>query len=417
MKKELLMLALLVWATHAFSQKQAHIKECFDFDWKFSLSDDAQYAEPKYADAHWEDIQLPHDWNIKQEFVREAGGSAAYLPEGIGWYRKTFKLPSSYKGRCISILFDGIFQQSDVYINGQHLGFRPYGFCSIEYDMTPYIHYDKENTIAVRVNTTGGRPRWYSGAGIYRHAWLQALNPVHVATYGTYITTPEVSNEKADLNIVTTISNKTDKEQTVSVQQKVFDAAGKQVAKSSSSKIAINAGTTANLTQNFTLANPERWSIEKPTLYRMETTVKAGNKVTDVYSTTFGIRTFRFDKDKGFFLNDKPIKLKGMCLHQDAGSLGTAVPDRSYERRLEILKEYGCNAIRCAHNQPSPEFLDMCDRMGFVVIDEAFDKWKSGYYETYFDEWWQKDMTDMILRDRNHPSIILWSIGNEVQEA
>ncbi|WP_044268561.1 glycoside hydrolase family 2 TIM barrel-domain containing protein [Bacteroides timonensis] len=418
MKKELLMLALLVWATHAFSQEQTHIKECFDFDWKFSLSDDVRYAEPKYADAHWEDIQLPHDWNIKQEFDREAGGSAAYLPEGIGWYRKTFKLPSSYKGRCISILFDGIFQQSDVYINGQHLGFRPYGFCSIEYDMTSHLHYDKENVIAVRVNTTGGRPRWYSGAGIYRHAWLQALNPVHVATYGTYITTPEVSNEEADLHIVTTISNKTAKEQTVSVQQKVYDAAGKQVvAKSPNSKIAINAGTTADLAQNFILTSPELWSIGKPTLYRMETTVKTGNKVTDVYNTTFGVRTFRFDKDKGFFLNDKPIKLKGMCLHQDAGSLGTAVPDRSYERRLEILKEYGCNAIRCAHNQPSPEFLDMCDRMGFVVIDEAFDKWKSGYYEKYFDEWWQKDMADMILRDRNHPGIILWSIGNEVQEA
>lgn len=418
MRKELLMLALFVWATHVFAQQKPSAKECFDFDWKFALSDNPAYAEPHYTeDAHWQDVQLPHDWNIKQEFVREAGGSAAYLPEGIGWYRKTFRLPASYKGHCLSILFDGIFQQSDVYINGKHLGHRPYGFCSIEYDMTPYIHFDKENTIAVRVNTTGGRPRWYSGAGIYRHAWLRAVNPVHVATYGTYITTPVVSDEEAELNIVTTLSNKTEKEQAVTVLQKVFNAASKQVAKSSSARITINPGATADLSQNFPLSSPERWSIESPTLYRMETTVKAGGKVTDVYSTTFGVRTFRFDKDKGFFLNDRHVKLKGMCLHQDAGSLGTAVPDRYDERRLEILKEYGCNAIRCAHNQPSPEFLDMCDRMGFVVIDEAFDKWKSGYYEKYFDDWWQKDMTDMILRDRNHPSIILWSIGNEVQEA
>lgn len=417
MKKKLLMLALLIWTTHIVAQKQVHIKDCFDFDWKFTLSDNPEYAKPDYADASWEDIQLPHDWNIKQEFDIKAGGSAAYLPEGIGWYRKTFKVPSSYQGRHVSILFDGIFQQSDVYINGQHLGYRPYGFCSIEYDMTPYIHYDKENTIAVRVNTTGGRPRWYSGAGIYRHVWLQAVNPVHVATYGTYITTPEINNEKAEIHIVTTLSNKTEKEQTITVLQRVFDATGRQVAKSNSSQIVINAGTTADLTQNFSLSSPQRWSIEEPNMYRMETTVKIGSKVTDVYTTPFGIRTFRFDKDEGFFLNDKHVKLKGMCLHQDAGSLGTAVPDRSYERRLEILKEYGCNAIRCAHNQPSPEFLNMCDRMGFVVIDEAFDKWKSGYYEKYFDEWWQKDMTDMIVRDRNHPSIILWSIGNEVQEA
>ena len=255
MKKKLLMLALLIWTTHIVAQKQVHIKDCFDFDWKFTLSDNPEYAKPDYADASWEDIQLPHDWNIKQEFDIKAGGSAAYLPEGIGWYRKTFKVPSSYQGRHVSILFDGIFQQSDVYINGQHLGYRPYGFCSIEYDMTPYIHYDKENTIAVRVNTTGGRPRWYSGAGIYRHVWLQAVNPVHVATYGTYITTPEINNEKAEIHIVTTLSNKTEKEQTITVLQRVFDATGRQVAKSNSSQIVINAGTTADLTQNFSLSS------------------------------------------------------------------------------------------------------------------------------------------------------------------
>lgn len=418
MKQKLLTLTLSLFCiANVFAQKQARIKENFDFDWKFTLSDNADYSKQNYTDTEWKEVQLPHDWNITMEFDRKAGGSPGFLPESIGWYRKTFKLPASYKGKSISILFDGIFHQSDVYINGHHLGFRPYGFCSIEYDLTPHLKFDGENTVAVRANCTGGRPRWYAGSGIYRHAWLQVTNPVRIATYGTYITTPLVEDAKAELQIVTTLINDTQQEQTVSVLQNVVDATGKIVAKSGSEKVTIGVNSMANLTQNFSLNNPKRWSIDHPNMYAMETVVKVGSKVVDSYKTPFGVRTFRFDRDKGFFLNGENIKLKGLCLHEDAGSMGTAVPDRANERRLEILKEYGCNAIRCAHNQPSPEFLDMCDRMGFIVIDEAFDKWKSGYYEQYFDEWWQRDMENMILRDRNHPSIVLWSIGNEVQEA
>lgn len=347
------------------------------------------------------------------------GGSAAHLPGGIGWYRKQFKLPRSYNGKVISILFDAICHQSDVYINGHHLGFRPYGFCSIEYDLTPYLDYDGENVIAVRVNRSGVKDvaRWYTGSGIYRHAWLQVTNPVHVATYGTYVTTPSVSEDKAEIRIMTTLENELKKVQTVSISHLILDNQGKIVAKSGTEKTLFEAGQSIKITQNLTLNYPRLWTLEKPELYTLETTVKANGKVTDLYKTPFGIRTIAFDSEKGFLLNGKQVKLKGMCLHQDAGSLGTAVLDRSYERRLEIIKEYGCNAIRCSHNQPSPEFLDMCDRMGFVVIDEAFDKWKSGYYEKYFDEWWQRDLENMILRDRNHPSIILWSIGNEVTEA
>lgn len=400
-----------------YGYASSRIKLNFDFDWKFSLTDHPGYAAIDYSDANWEQVQLPHDWNIKQKFDRKGIGSAAYLPEGIGWYRKTFFVPQSYKGRTVSILFDGIFQQSDVYINGKHLGHRPYGFCSIEYDLTPYLHTGKENVIAVRVNTTGGRPRWYAGAGIYRHVWLTAANPVHVATYGTYITTPEATEDHADVKIVTPVSNQSDKEQAITVTQRLIDDSGKEVARGKKGHLLIKAGNTADVEQIVPVASPRLWTLENPVMYTMETTVKVNNRVTDVYATPIGIRTIHFDKDKGFFLNGKHHKLKGVCLHQDAGCLGVAVPDRSYERRLEILKEYGCNAIRCSHNQPSAEFLDMCDRMGFLVIDEAFDKWKGGYYKQHFDEWWQKDMANMILRDRNHPSIILWSIGNEVGEA
>ncbi|NDV81612.1 sugar-binding domain-containing protein [Bacteroides sp. 51] len=418
MKRILFPLINLLFLTLSVSaQKQIRVKEDFDFDWKFSKSDNKDYAQSDYPDAQWEDIQLPHDWNRYDEFDRKVGGSSGFTPGGIAWYRKTFKIPVSYKNKIVTVLFDGIFHQSDVYINGEHLGFRPYGFCSIEYDLTPYLNLGGENTIAVRVNCTGDRPRWYAGAGIYRHAWLQITNPVRVETYGTYITTPKVSEDQAAVDIVTTIANSDREEQTVTVLQRILDASGKQVAKSGNEKINIRAGEKADVKQNMLVNTPHLWDIESPTLYTMETTVKTGSKVADVYHTTFGIRTIAFDKDKGFFLNDNHVKLKGVCLHFDGGNLGTAVPNRSNERKLEILKEYGVNAIRAGHHQPPTEFLDMCDRMGFVFIDEAFDKWKSGYYEKYFDEWWQCDIADMILRDRNHPSVILWSIGNELQEA
>lgn len=419
MKKVILTCLSLIWVISLLAQKEVRLKENFDFDWNFSLSDNQKYADRTYNDESWERIQLPHDWSIKLSFDKKMGGSAAHLPGGIGWYRKQFKLPRSYNGKVISILFDAICHQSDVYINGHHLGFRPYGFCSIEYDLTPYLDYDGENVIAVRVNRSGVKDvaRWYTGSGIYRHAWLQVTNPVHIATYGTYVTTPSVSEDKAEIRIMTTLENELKKVQTVSISHLILDNQGKIVAKSGTEKTLFEAGQSIKITQNLTLNYPRLWTLEKPELYTLETTVKANGKVTDLYKTPFGIRTIAFDSEKGFLLNGKQVKLKGMCLHQDAGSLGTAVLDRSYERRLEIIKEYGCNAIRCSHNQPSPEFLDMCDRMGFVVIDEAFDKWKSGYYEKYFDEWWQRDLENMILRDRNHPSIILWSIGNEVTEA
>lgn len=418
MKKHYLIIMLLLSTTGMYAQKDVRIKETFDFDWKFKLNEDNPlFAQRDFADQEWDAIQLPHDWSIKLDFEESIGGSAAFLPGGIGWYRKHFDLPASYKGKTISILFDGIFHQSDVYINGHHVGFRPYGFCSIEHELTPYLNFGGENVIAVRVDRTGDGARWYTGSGIYRHAWLQIVHPVHVKTYGTYVTTSSVTKERADVKIVTTLINTGHRDEKISVSHRILNAERKAVSKSEQKPIALAIGASADVEHQLTLSNPQLWSLESPEMYCLETTVKVGNKTVDVYATPFGVRTIAFDADKGFFLNGKHVKLKGLCLHQDAGALGTAVPDRADERRLEILKAYGCNAIRCAHNPFSPEFMEMCDRMGFVVIAEAFDKWKSGYYEKYFDEWWQHDLANMILRDRNHPSIILWSIGNEVQEA
>ncbi len=391
----------------------------FDFDWRFIMEDNQTFAEPTYVDQQWEEVQLPHDWNIKLGFDRQAvgGGSAAYLPGTVGWYRKSFNVPLSYAGKHVTILFDGIFHQSDVYINGQHLGFRPYGFVSIEYDLTPYLIIGAENIIAVRVNCTGDRPRWYAGSGIYRHAWLNVIDPVHLTTYGTYVTTPSITDTTACVQVVSTINNTTSKKQSISITQRVLDGNGKQVAQNERKGIDMVAHSVVDFTQLLNVNAPRRWDIDDPYLYTLETTVRINNRVTDVYTTSFGFRTFKFDDNEGFILNEKHIKIQGVNLHEDAGSMGVAVPVRANERRLEILKEYGCNAIRCAHNPPSKGFLDLCDRMGFIVVNEAFDKWKSGYYEKYFDEWWERDIKNMLLRDRNHPSIILWSIGNELQEA
>lgn len=402
-----------------FAGGQSRIKENFDFDWKFTLSDSVSYLKEDYNDNDWKEVQLPHDWSIKLNFDSKVSGSVANLPGGIGWYRKSFIVPKSYEGKSISILFDGIFHQSDVYINGKHLGFRPYGFCSIEYDLTPFLEIGEKNTISVRVDRSGKNDiaRWYTGSGIYRHAWLLIKDKVHVINYGTYVTTPSIDTKSADVDIVTSITNTLKYGVKARAWHSVFNADGKFVSSSSKYNLTLSSNDTLDIKQNLVVNEPNLWSIDDPYLYNLETYVEINGKVVDVYKTSFGIREIMFTSDKGFFLNGKRIKLKGLCLHQDAGSLGVAVPDRSNERRLEILKKYGCNAIRCAHNQFSPEFMDLCDKMGLLVIDEAFDKWKSGYYEKYFDEWWRKDLENMILRDRNHPSVILWSIGNELKEA
>jgi beta-galactosidase len=415
-KKHIATLLLFLFPVFSFAKQDERIQTIFDFDWKFQLGEVSDAIQPEYDDKDWQDIQLPHDWSIEMPLDVSNGGSMGFFPGGIGWYRKTFDIPAGYKNKKVMILFDGVYHQSDVYINGEHLGFHPYGYTGFEYDLSPYLKFGEKNTLTVRVNHSDSpSSRWYSGSGIYRHVWLIATNAVHISTWGTYVTTPRITTEEADIRIVTSIENNTDSEKTISLESIIKDATGKVLA-STTTKLYIEKATTQNPEQVISLSHPILWSPDSPYLYSVESVVKINGKITDRYETPVGIRQIRYDPDKGFFLNGKNLKMKGMNLHQDAGPLGTAVPDRSYERRLEILKEYGCNAIRCSHNPPSPEFLDLCDRLGFLVIDEAFDKWKSGFYEKYFDEYWQKDLDDMLRRDRNHPSIVLWSIGNEVKE-
>lgn len=415
MKRIFVLLAAMLVLTSIQAKDQLREKRSFDFGWKFQLGDDPSFqkdsihnvafAANSFNDAAWQDVQIPHDWNVTMEFDSKAGGGPGYIPESKGWYRKTFSVNAAeLKQKQFYIHFEGVFHQSEVYINGHHLGFHPYGFTSFEYDLTPYLKAGSDNVLAVRVNCTGGRPRWYAGAGIYRHTWLKVVNPVHINTYGIGITTPEVSDQIAQVRATTSVNQRVN----IKIRQTIYSPDGKKVAQT---------GWECDTIATLQVVNPQRWDVNSPRLYRMVTEVKTGSKLVDVQTTKFGIRTINFDANKGFSLNGRHMKLQGVCLHQDDGVLGTAITRRSMERRLLALKEYGCNAIRCSHNQPAAEFLDLCDSIGFVVIDEAFDKWKSGYYGKYFDQWWQCDMTDMIMRDRNHPSIILWSIGNELSEA
>ena len=414
--RNLLIAVLMLLPFIGNAQNENRIKENFDFDWKFKLDDIKEASAPKFDDARWEEVQLPHDWSIKLPQDKNLSASMGFLPGGIGWYRKAFHVPVDYQNKIVKIHFDGVYHQCNVFINGRNIGFHPYGYIGFEYDLSPYLNFGGTNILSVRVDHSNSpSSRWYSGSGIYRHAWLIVTNPVHVSNWGTYLTTPRISKESADIKIAATVENNSSATENITIQNTVINPKGKEVSTKSSS-FKLEAKGSLKIDQLLLVQSPELWSIDTPNLYRVVTNLKIGSKTVDTYSTPFGIRSLKFDPDKGFFLNGEHIKLRGMCIHQDAGILGTAVPDRSYERRLEILKEYGCNAIRCSHNPPSPEFLDLCDKLGFVVIDESFDKWESGYYKKYFDEWWKKDLNAMLQRDKNHPSIIIWSVGNEVQE-
>ena len=411
MQKRNLLIIILFLFTGTIGWSAERIRQNFDFDWQFRLGEQGIYKP----------VQLPHDWSIELDFNEEVGPESGYLPGGIGYYKKDFNVPASYKGKRVSIVFDGIYHKATIYLNGQEVDYHRYGYTSFETDLTPYLKYGGKNTLSVKVDHSE-KSRWYTGSGIYRHVWMQVTNPIHVKMWGTYITTPRVSAESAIVSCVTTVANTSALTGEIEIMQRIVDAQGnllkingKQYA--ARTEVVMPENGTKDIAQSFTLSNPQLWNLEKPYLYRLETILKQKGKVIDRYTTRFGVRTIGFDKDKGFFLNGKNIKMKGACLHQDAGCLGVAVPNRSYERRLTILKEFGANAIRCSHNPPSPEFLNYCDSIGFLVVDEAFDKWKSGYYEQFFDECWQQDIRDMIVRDRNHPSIVLWSIGNELAEA
>ncbi|MBN1360600.1 MAG: DUF4982 domain-containing protein [Sedimentisphaerales bacterium] len=405
----------------------------FDFDWRFSKGDFPTAVIPGFDDSSWRAVNVPHDWSAEGPFSAEYGSGNGYAPGGIAWYRKHFTLDSAGEGKCVAIEFDGVYQNSEVWINGQFVGRRPYGYSSFQYDLTGFVRFSGENVLAVRVDHTQfSDSRWYTGSGIYRHVRLHLNDRLHLGQWGVYVTTPEISEDSTLIRMESTVRNTYDEARGFSVESTIFSPRGREIARLSMSGQA-DAGGAATVNSQIRIAQPQLWSVESPSLYTLRTRVMADGTVLDEETTPFGIRTIEFDADKGFFLNGKSMKLKGVCLHHDAGCLGAAVSDKVLERRLRLMKELGANAIRTSHNPPAPELLDMCDRLGLLVQDEAFDeftppknKWVEGRnvgdpsrfgYGEVFIQWAATDAADMVRRDRNHPCIIMWSVGNEIDYA
>lgn len=396
----------------------------FNKDWKFFLGDTSNAIEPSFDDKAWRKLNVPHDWSIEGEFSKEHSTTfnQGALPAGIGWYRKSFMLPLSSKNKKVYINFDGVYRNSEVWINGQYLGKRPYGYSSFRYDLTPHLRSGSaSNLIAVRVdNSAQPSSRWYTGSGIYRKVWLELTSPIAVGHWGSFVTTPEVNMSEALVHIETAINNRSGKGDWVELVYEIYDGSGKLVKKDAfTGEFQIGKSNTLHKVA-ITIDKPKLWSIDTPYLYKAVTKISRKGKLLDRYETTFGIRSFLFDAQKGFFLNGKQTKILGVCNHHDLGALGAAFNRRAAQRQLEILKAMGCNAIRMAHNPPASELLDLCDEMGFLVMDEAFDMWKKRKnrfdYNIDFDAWHKQDLEAMVKRDRNHPSIISWSIGNEIRE-
>ena len=402
-------------------------RSSFDRGWKFSRGDFAGAQMPEFSDSGWRALDLPHDWSIEGPFGEKEPSSfcGAYLPTGIGWYRKRFHLPDSYsnsdKDKKLTIEFDGVYQNSEVWINGQWLGKRPYGYVPFFYDLTPHVNFGRENVVAVKVdNSHQTNCRWYTGSGIYRHTWLLSTNRVHIAPWGTFVSSPQVSTDAATLRVNTKIQNEGKEAARCNLLSSLIDHDGKVIQTAEATQ-EIATGSEFEFVQQINVDRPHLWSVADPYLYRVHSSVRILNATVDECDTPLGIREAAFDADRGFVLNGERVKLNGVCLHHDGGCLGAAVPERVWERRLEILRDMGCNAIRTSHNPYAAEFLDLCDRMGFLVMNEAFDEWKvpkgqigPNGYANYFDEWYERDVQNFVRRDRNHPSVVLWSAGNEI---
>ncbi len=408
----------------------------FDEKWLFfrcgMLADGTYLNEPAGLEAavlddqSWRKIDLPHDWAVEGPFRIELKGETGKLPyQGIGWYRKYFGLTQQDAGKRIFIDFDGAMAYAKIWVNGQYVGTWPYGYSSFRMDITPYLKYGEKNVLAVRLDTEKWESRWYPGAGIYRHVWLVKTNPVHVAHWGTYITTPEVSKSSALVKMDVEVENQGAQPVEAVIKTTIYelDLTNKPVAKMAvfgDATVKIEPGSKSSATVQATLNNPKLWDLVKPNRYVAQTIVRINGKITDIYHTPFGVRTIEFTPRNGFLLNGSRVQIQGTCNHHDLGALGAAINTSALRRQLTILKEMGCNSLRTSHNPPAPELIELADQMGFLVWDEAFDCWKTGKrkmdYNQLYDEWHEKDLKAMVLRDRNNPSVFIWSIGNEVMD-
>jgi beta-galactosidase len=413
---------LLISAFSGYAQNGMERKQLFDFNWKFFLGDASEAKANDFNDESWRKLDLPHDWSIEGKIhpKNPTKGAGGYFPAGIGWYRKTFQAVDAWRAEKVAIYFEGVYMNSEVFINGKSLGIHPYGYTSFSYDLTPYLNFGKENVIAVRVdNSQLVNSRWYSGSGIYRHVWMMVTNPVHVPHWGAAITTPIISAKKATVVVKIVVKNETSSTQGIVVKTILWNKNSKN-AGNDQAQIELPANSEKEITQTIQVSNPLLWTPETPYLYQAHIQVLNNKKVLDETKTNFGIRSIAFTAENGFQLNGKTVKLNGGCVHHENGCLGAAAFDRAEERKIELLKAGGFNAVRTSHNPPSEAFLDACDRLGLLVMDESFDCWKIGKnnndYSKYFNQWWRRDLDAMVLRDRNHPSVFMWSIGNEIPE-
>ena len=400
-----------------------------NFGWRFAKGEQVGAYSKNFDDSGWRIVNVPHDWSIEDidgkanPYDEKAPGhwDVGYATGGKAWYRKTFELDSSAEGQIAHLQFDGVYMNADVWINNFHAGSRAYGYSTFWFDITPYVKFGENNTIAIEVKNLGMNSRWYSGSGIFRPVRLRLMDQVHISHWGPAVRTSKSSASFSEVEILTNIVNSVDKDVSASLVSTIKNERGVKTV-SIKSDLMIKAGETFSLSDSLGFRNPELWSPESPSLYRLLQEVKVGGKIVDRRETSFGIRTMTFSASKGFLLNGKPVLLQGACMHHDNYMLGSAAHARAEERRVELTKAAGYNAIRCAHNPPSQAFLDACDRIGVLVIVEAFDQWSLNKwnhdqdYGRHFQEWWRKDIEDMVLRDRNHPSIIMWSIGNEIPE-
>ncbi len=404
------------------------MKTCFDRDWRFHVAEEpttfwSEWLQREFDDSAWRRLDLPHDWSI--ELPRDPNGPSGpeggHFVGGVGWYRKHFSVPDAWRGKRVALFFEGVFKNAEFWMNDQYVGQHPYGYSSFTVDLTRRLDVGAENVLAVRVDSSAPKhSRWYSGSGIYRHVWLLVSDLLHIAEGGLYVSTPKVSARSALVRLETAVVNESDAPRRVAVRWVVRGPDGEECSvREAEGEIA--AGESQAFAEELSLTRPSLWSPDRPLLYRLEAEVRGGEEVLDADATTFGVRRIEFSAAKGFLLNGAPLVMRGGCVHHDCGPLGSMSIDRAEERKVELLKASGFNAVRCAHNPPAPAFLDACDRLGMLVIDEAFDNWRErgtpNDYHLVFDDWWQRDLDSMVLRDRNHPSIVLWSIGNEVKEA